>query len=87
MTEMKTYSRTTKNGTDWMIVPNFFGGCTLLMKNYKGEFQFSGYTFKTIEDAQKHLDGVDERSSRKWNTTPLDASSFYGRGSNVYYGD
>lgn len=87
MNNAKTYSRTTKNGTEWQIINGFFGGFTLLMKNYKGEFQFSGYTFKTIEEAQKHLDSVDENSTRQWNFTSSDASSFYGRGSNVYYGD
>lgn len=87
MTNEKTYNRTTKNGTEWMIVPSFFGGYTLLMKNYKGEYQFSGYTFKSIEEVNKHLDKVDENCSMVWNFTQVDCSSFYNRGSNVYYGD
>lgn len=75
-------NRTTANGTNWEIVFNGFYA-TLYMNG-----GFSGYTFRSVEDAQAHLDAVDERvrAPRAVNT-PLDCSSFYGRGSNVYYGD
>lgn len=87
MKQNNTY-RTTLNGTEWMITDGIFGGCTLYMKNYKGEWQFSGYTFKTYEDVQKHLDEIDKKVSTPCHfNTNLDCSSFYGRGSNIYYGD
>lgn len=75
-------NRTTANGTKWEIVYDGFIAA-LYMNGH-----FSGYTFRTIEEAQAHLDAVDERvrNPRVFNTT-LDCSSFYGRGSNVYYGD
>lgn len=87
MKQNNTY-RTTLNGTEWMITDGIFGGCTLYMKNYKGEWQFSGYTFKTYEDVQKHLDAIDNKVKNPVPFVPCtDCSSFYGRGSNVFYGD
>lgn len=87
MKQNNTY-RTTLNGTEWMITDGIFGGYTLYMKNYKGEWQYSGYSFKTIEDVQKHLDEIDKKVKNPVSFVPCtDCSSFYGRGSNVYYGD
>ena len=75
-------NRTTANGTQWEIVFNGFF-VSLYMNGH-----FSGYTFRSIEEAQAHLDEVDERSrTPRMTYAPLDCSSFYGRGSNVYYGD
>ena len=74
-------NRTTANGTQWEIVFNGFYA-SLFMNGH-----FSGYTFRTIEEAQAHLDAVDERVRAPRLVTTLDCSSFYGRGSNVYYGD
>ena len=75
-------NRETLNGTKWEIVYN--GYYVTLFMNGK----YSGYTFRTIEDAQTHLDAVDERvRAPRVNETTLDCSAFYGRGSNVYYGD
>ena len=75
-------NRTTLNGTKWEIVYDGFIA-SLYMNGY-----FSGYTFRSVDEANAHLDAVDERvsSSKAFNTT-LDCSGFYGRGSNVYYGD
>ena len=87
MKEMKTYSRTTLNGTMWEIVETIFGGYALYMDNGNG-FIFSGYSYRTMEQCIKHLDEIDERVSRPvQNNYHIDCNSFYGRGSNVYYGD
>ena len=81
-------NRTTLNGTNWQIVADNHGAA-LYMGNFgKDGYHFSGYWFRTIEEAQAHLDAVDERvRAPRMVNTPLDCSSFYGRGSNVYYGD
>ena len=75
-------NRETLNGTTWQIVADQYG--VVLYMNGK----YSGYSFRTVEEAQAHLDAVDERvRAPRMVCTPLDCSSFYGRGSNVYYGD
>ena len=75
-------NRETLNGTKWSLVADQYG-----VSLYMGD-QYSGYWFRTIEEAQAHLDAVDERvRTPRTVSTPLDCSSFYGRGSNVYYGD
>ena len=77
-----TINRETLNGTKWEIVYDGFIAA-LYMNGH-----FSGYTFRTIEEAQAHLDAIDERiRAPRMVSTTLDCSSFYGRGSNVYYGD
>ena len=79
---MTIINRETLNGTKWEIVFNGFYA-SLYMNEH-----FSGYTFRTIEEAQAHLDAVDERVRTPRSVeTHIDCSSFYGRGSNVYYGD
>ena len=74
-------NRETKNGTKWEIVYDGFIA-SLYMNGH-----FSGYTFRSIEEANAHLDAIDERVKTSIQFTPCDCSSFYGRGSNVYYGD
>ena len=74
-------NRETLNGTKWEIV--FNGFYTTLFMNGK----YSGYTFRSTEEAQAHLDAIDERVKNSIQFTPCDCTSFYGRGSNVYYGD
>lgn len=75
-------NRTTLNGTKWEIVADNFGAALYMNGNY------SGYYFRSVEEANAHLDAIDERvRASKTFTAPLDCSSFYGRGSNVYYGD
>ena len=74
-------NRETLNGTKWEIVFDGFIA-SLYMDRH-----FSGYTFRTIEEAQAHLDAVDERVRAPREVAALDCNSFYGRGSNVYYGD
>lgn len=87
MNNAKTYSRTTMNNVDWELVETVFGGYALYRKN-GNDYTYSGYSFRTMEDGIKHLDAIDERISRPVQSNyRLDCSSFYGRGSNVYYGD
>ena len=74
-------NRETLNGTKWEIV--FNGYASLYMNGH-----YSGYAFNTIDEAQAHLDAIDERvRTPRMAETLLDCSSFYGRGSNIYYGD
>ncbi|MCR5463186.1 MAG: hypothetical protein K6F06_01425 [Bacteroidales bacterium] len=81
-------NRTTLNGAQWQIVKDFLG-VALFLKNYNKEgYHFSGYCFKSIEEANAHLDAINERTKHPEQFTPCtDCSGFYGRGSNVYYGD
>ena len=87
MKEMKTYSRTSLNGYEFELVETIFGGFALYRKN-GNDFMYTGYSFRTMEDGIKHLDEIDERFNKPYTyASTLDCSSFYGRGSNVYYGD
>lgn len=74
-------NRETLNGTKWEIVYDGFIAA-LYMHN-----SFSGFSFHSIEQAQAHLDAIDERVKNSVQFTPCDCNGFYGRGSNVYYGD
>lgn len=75
-------NRTTLNGTKWEIVVSNYGASLYMNGKY------SGYYFNSLEEAQAHLDEIDERVKNPYQySAPLDCSSFYGRGSNVYYGD
>ena len=75
-------NRETSNGTKWEIVYDGFIA-TLYMNGY-----FSGYTFRSVDEANAHLDAIDKRvRAPRMVNTAIDCSSFYGRGSNVYYGD
>ena len=87
MKQNMTYHRTTLNNVEWELVETIFGGYCLYRKN-GNDYTYSGYSFRTLEDGIKHLDEIDERTSRPVQSNYcLDCSSFYGRGSNVYYGD
>ena len=74
-------NRETLNGTKWEIVYDGFFA-TLYMNGH-----FSGYTFRSVEEANAHLDDIDERINTSVQFTPCDCNGYYGRGSNVYYGD
>ena len=84
-----TITRTTLNGTKWEIARSFFGGYALYMENYKKDgYHFSGNIFNSLEEANAYLDRIDEKVLNPVKFTHCsDCSSFYGRGSNVYYGD
>ena len=82
MNMTQTYSRTTLNGVKWEIVADNFGAALYMNGNY------SGYYFRSVEEANAHLNAIDERlSAPTVFNAPLDCSSFYGRGASVYYGD
>ena len=74
-------TRTTLNGTDWEIV--FDGFFAVLYING----QYSGYTFRTIDEAQAHLDAVDERVSSTNHFTPCEVPADYYGVRGRYYGD
>ena len=82
MNNTKIYNRTTLNGTKWEIVYDGFIA-SLYMNGY-----FSGLTFRSVEDANAHLDRIDEKIQNPVVFAPCtNCSGYYGRGSNVYYGD
>lgn len=87
MNNSETYNRTTLNGTEWIVERGFLGGFALYMKNYKGDWQFSGYTFKTMEDAVKHLDEIDYKVSRPIEFKPCEVPADYYGVRGRYYGD
>ena len=81
-------NRETLNGTKWQIIADNVGAALFINNFGRPGYHYSGYFFRNIEEAQAHLDAVDERvrAPRVIETT-LDCSSFYGRGSHIYYGD
>ena len=80
--------RTTLNGAKWQIIPSFFGGYALYLENYKKDgYHFSGYTFKTLEDAMAHLDKVDERVKNPMQFPPCEIPADYYGVAGRYYGD
>ena len=81
-------SRETANGTKWQIIADKYGAALYMQDFGKEGYHFSGYYFNSVEQANAHLDAVDERvRAPRMASAALDCSSFYGRGSNVYYGD
>lgn len=87
MTKENTYYRTTLNGANWMILEVSFG-VTLFLKNWNKEgYHFSGYIFKTVEEAQAHLDKIDERVSRPVEFHPVEVPADYYGVPGRYYGD
>ena len=87
MNDIKTYNRTTLNGTKWQIVADNHGAA-LYMGNYgKDGYHFSGYWFRTVEEAQAHLDEVDERVSRPTTFAPCSIPADYYGVAGRYYGD
>ena len=73
--------RETLNGTKWEIVFNGFYA-SLYMNGH-----FSGHTFRTIEEANAHLDEVDERVKNPVQFVPCEIPADYYRDCNRYYGD
>ena len=87
---MKTtiINRETLNGTKWQIVADKSGAALYLNNFGKPGYHFSGYYFRSIEEAQAYLDAVDERFlAPRIVESHIDCSDFYGRGFNIYYGD
>ena len=85
MKENMTYNRTTLNGVEWRIEKDFFGYC-IDRKTDRG-YVFSGYSFRTFEDAMRHLDKIDERCSAPVVLATCNVPSDYYGQRNVYYGD
>lgn len=88
MTNEMTYNRTTLNGTQWEIVADNFGAA-LYMHNFgKDGYHFSGYYFKSVEEANAHLDAIDEkiRNPRPISTRCVIPADYYGVPGR-YYGD
>lgn len=77
----ETIERQTLNGTQWQIVVGQYG-VTLYMND-----KYTGYSFRTVADAQAHLDAVDERVKTPVLFTPCDIPADYYGVRGRYYGD
>lgn len=73
--------RQTLNGTIWEIVADNFGAALYMNGKY------SGYYFRSIEEANAHLDAIDERIKTPVQFTPCEVPTDYYRDCNRYYGD
>lgn len=73
--------RQTLNGTQWEIVADNFGAALYMNGRY------SGYYFRSIEEANAHLDAIDERVKTPVQFTPCEVPADYYRDCNRYYGD
>ena len=73
--------RETLNGTKWEIVADNFGAALYMNGKY------SGYYFRSIEEANAHLDAIDERVKHPVRFTPCEVPADYYRDCNRYYGD
>ena len=81
-------NRETLNGTKWQIVADNYGAALYLNNFGKPGFHYSGYWFRTIEEAQAHLDAVDERCrtpKQEYKPVVIPADYYGVRGR--YYGD
>ena len=82
MNNAKTYSRTTLNGTKWEIVYDGFIA-SLHMNGY-----FSGYTFRSVDEANAHLDRIDAKYlAPQPEFKPVAVPADYYNDCNRYYGD
>ena len=80
-------NRETLNGTKWQIVADNHGAA-LYMGNYgKDGYHYSGYWFRTVEEANAHLDAVDERVKASVQFTPCEVPADYYGVAGRYYGD
>ena len=80
-------NRTTLNGTKWQIVADKYGAALYLNNFGKEGFQFSGYWFRSVEEAQAHLDKVDDRVKNPIVFTPCEVPADYYDDCSRYYGD
>lgn len=86
MKEEITY-RTTLNGAQWMIIKDFLG-VSLFLKNYNKEgYHFSGDCFRSIEEADAHLDKIDARFLAPEPETAYEVPADYYGVRDRYYGD
>lgn len=76
-----TINRETLNGTKWEIVYDGFIAA-LYMNGH-----FSGYTFRSAEEANAHLDAIDARVRAQREFIPAAVPADYYNDCNRYYGD
>lgn len=74
-------NRETLNGTMWSLVADQYG-----VSLYRGN-QYSGYWFRTIEEAHAHLDAIDERVSKPVQFSHSTVPANYYDDTTRYYGD
>lgn len=74
-------NRETLNGTKWEIVYDGFIAA-LYMNGH-----FSGYTFRSVEEANAHLDAIDARVRAQREFIPAAVPADYYNDCNRYYGD
>ena len=80
-------NRETLNGTKWQIVADN-RGAALYMGNFgKDGYHYSGYWFRSVEEAQAHLDAIDERVSRPMTFSACSIPADYYGVAGRYYGD
>lgn len=84
---MNTTYRTTMNGTKWLLEADKFG-CALMIQNWNNDgFHFSGNYFRSQDEANAYLDGIDEAYLKpkrvEVHEVPQDYYGVAGR----YYGD
>ena len=85
---MNTYNRVTLNGTKWEIVADDFGAALYINNFGKPGYHFSGHYFRSIEEAQAHLDAIDERFlAPKPEFKPVEIPADYYGVPGRYYGD
>lgn len=80
-------NRTTLNGAEWQIVVDKFGAA-LFLKNYnKDGYHFSGDFFRSVEEANAHLNKIDENFKKREKNTNHEVPSDYYGVAGRYYGD
>ena len=84
MTQNTTY-RTTLNGANWMIIEDKYH-IALYINGSKG-YYFYGYTFRTVEEAQRFLDKIDARFSKPVESASIEIPADYYGVAGRYYGD
>lgn len=80
-------NRTTLNGTKWQIVADKYGAALYLNNFGKEGFHYSGYWFRSVEEAQAHLDAIDERVKKPVVFTSCEVPADYYGVAGRYYGD
>ena len=80
-------NRETTNGTKWQIVASNFGAALYINNVDKPGYHYSGYYFGSIEEAQAHLDAVDDRVKTPVKFTACEVPADYYRDCNRYFGD
>lgn len=80
-------NRTTLNGAKWQIVVDKYGAALYLNNFGKEGFHYSGYWFHSVEEAQAHLDAIDERVKKPVVFTSCEVPADYYGVAGRYYGD